>query len=699
MTASSGAVGGAAGSDASPDTTLEASDPFDRGSGAGGAATLLGESPPFARWDVLILTAVVLVALVIRVIYVLQLRASPLFDHPILDSEVHDQWARAIVAGADFFKGAYFKAPLYPWFLAAIYKIAGPGYLAPRLVQAVMGSLSCGMVFLVGREAIGRVAGAMAGFAAATFWVLVYFDAELLLEPLSIFLSLLALWLIFRAARGCSALTWLMAGLVLGLSAITRPNVLVFMPLVAVWVLVIYWGRPRMAWSRAVIFGVGCTVPILPITIRNWVVGHDFVPIASQAGPNFYIGNNPESDGMSARVPGARTSWFGGYQDWITLAEQETGRKLKPSEVSSFFFHKAWEFMRHQRRAALNLMLVKFQLFFYEWEIPNNKDLFFFTKHYTPIAGFLPLRSGMILPLGFVGLILSMGRGRRLFPLWGFALVYTATVIAFFVCSRFRVPVMPVFILLASYFVVRFFAFVKGKDWRAVVGWGVLVYLAWAGVNRGVPAAMQRRYEARSLCQVGGAEAQEGRKDEADADYLQALKVDPKCIEAELSLGGSALRRQDYDAAIERFQKVLSLDPGASVHESLAMALGLKGRWGEAIDVLRAGLKAYPGYLDLKRKLAFVLATCPDARYRNGPEAVRLAESVRDYGSEVPETYDSLGVAYAEVGRFEDATKMARRALRLAEAAGNANGIRQITLHLTAYRRGRPFRQEAAALP
>jgi len=687
---------------AQPTRTEEASLRAEAGEGASdgspGASAVDSDSvPAFARLDGLILAAVVLVALVIRVIYVLQVRSSPLFSHPILDSEVHDGWARAIVAGKDIFTGAYFKAPLYPWFLAAVYKLGGPGYLVPRLVQAVMGSLSCGLVYLVGREAFGRATGALAGLAAATFWVLVYFDAELLLEPLSVFLNLLALWLILRAARRGTGLSWLVAGLVLGLSAINRPNVLVFMPLVALWIVFIYRARLRLGLLRAAVFGVGCSIPILPITIRNWVVGHDFVLIASQAGPNFYIGNNPESDGMSARVPGARTSWFGGFQDWTSLAEQETGRKLKPSEVSKFFFEKAWDFMRHRRRAALNLMLAKFQLFFYEWEIPNNKDLFFFTKHYTPIAAYLPLRSGMVLSLGVVGLLLSLGRARRLFPLWAFAVVYSATVIAFFVCSRFRVPVMPMFILFAAYFVVRWWRYLKAKDWGAAAGWGIVAYLAWAGVNRGVPDQVKRMYEARSYCQVGVALAQEGRLDAARAAYRQALEVDPQCTDAEVNLGHSALQQNNFDEAIRYFRDVLKNNPGADVHEHLAKALGYKGRWGEAIEVLRTGLAAYPGYLDLKRKLAFVLATCPIRRYRDGSEAVRLAESVRDFGSEIPETYDTLGVAYAEVGRFGDAIAAARHALRLAQAAGIADAAEQITARLSLYGRGRAFRQSLPA--
>ena len=115
-------------------------------------------------------------------------------------------------------------------------------------------------------------------------------------------------------------------------------------------------------------------------------------------------------------------------------------------------------------------------------------------------------------------------------------------------------------------------------------GWGIVAYLAWAGVNRGVPDSVQTTYEARSYCQVGVALAQEGRPDEALAAYRQALEVDPRCSEAEVNLGHSALQQNDFDEAIRHFQEVLKINPGADVHEHLAMALGWTGRWGEAIE-------------------------------------------------------------------------------------------------------------------
>ncbi len=85
-------------------------------------------------------------------------------------------------------------------------------------------------------------------------------------------------------------------------------------------------------------------LPILPVTLANTLSG-DFVLIASQGGVNFYIGNNPESDALRAVVPGTRTDWWGGYNDAIFMAEEALGRKLKPSEVSRYWYGRGLEFL------------------------------------------------------------------------------------------------------------------------------------------------------------------------------------------------------------------------------------------------------------------------------------------------------------------------------------------------------------------
>ena len=160
------------------------------------------EPPGMRGIDVALIITIFACAFALRLIYVQQLRASPLFEDPVMDELYHDQWARSIVAGETYVEGPYFRAPLYPAFLAAVYRVFGPGYLVPRLVQAFLGSLSCVLLFLIGRQIFGRGIAAIAGFLAASYWMLIYFDGELLIPSLIVFLDLLLVWLLLRIAGG-----------------------------------------------------------------------------------------------------------------------------------------------------------------------------------------------------------------------------------------------------------------------------------------------------------------------------------------------------------------------------------------------------------------------------------------------------------------------------------------------------------------
>lgn len=671
------------------------------GTAAGPPAEAFGslQGVALSARDYLCFTLVFVVALALRIVYLLQVSKSPLFDSPILDAEAHDIWARMIADGVSLFSGtAYFKAPLYPYFLAFTRMLSGDLYWAPRVAQIIMGAASCGFVYLLGRDAFNRAVGLIAGLAASSYWVMIYFDTELLLEPLSIFLTLVSLWLIFRAAKSCAILTWVFAGLFMGLSAINRPNVLLIIPFIAVWILWLERRRFGFAAVRAAAWCVACALPIIPVTIRNVVEGDDFVLIASQAGPNFYIGNNPKSDGFTANLPGSRASWTGGFSDWISMAEMETGRKMKASEVDKFFFGKSWDFILNHRGRALALTLAKVQLFFYEWEIPNDSDPQSMADIYAPWMAKLPVRSGAILALGLIGFVLALFDFKRLLPLTGFLVLYSASVIAFFVCSRFRIPMMPVAIVLAAVVPVKLYMLARDRDWRTVFGIGIFTYLAWVAIHRGMLSSIINKNAAVSHQRIGQKLGEKGQPGEEE-QYKLALQMDPNCEEAESCYAYFLVRKGDLSGAIRHFQKALEINGELDVHATLAAILAQQGRWDEAINTIRAGLVHLPHYLDLKRKLAFMLATCPIDRLRDGKEAVRLAEDVAAVGEEIPETYDTLAVAYAEAGRFEEATQAVEKAMRVAQEHSNIQAVLQIREHQRLIREGKPFRQNVGVTP
>ncbi len=576
-----------------------------------------------------------LFAFALRLTYVLQLRSSPLFDHPQMDELYHDQWAQAIAAGETFVEGPYFRAPLYPAFLAAVYKAFGHDYLAPRIVQALLGALSCGLLFLIGRGVFGRAVGAVAAFAAAGYWMLIYFDGELLIPSLVVFLDLLLIWLLLRAARTPGALVHGLAGLVLGLSAIARPNILLFGPAVVIWLFVVHRERLRRALVCVACVTGGCLLVILPITIRNYAVGDDLVLIASQGGVNFYIGNNPRSDGHTAIVPGTPGDWWGGYYATIARAERALGRKLKASEVSRYYYGQAWDFIRTQPGRFLALLGRKLQLFWSRWEIANNKGIYFWTEHFTPIVRFLPLRFAVVGPLGILGLVLCWRRRGELFPLWGFILVYMASVVLFFCTARYRTPVLPPLLLLATYAAFRAAATVRQMRWKPVAVGLVVLALAAVLVNA-TPGAESFRNDAQSYVMLGNAYEEQSQLDLAADNYRQALAVEPEYLLARYNLGTVLGKSGRLPEAIAELRRALTIAPRpergetqatvVSAHNNLGNVLFQSGAYAEAIAEYRAALRlrAVGEAVDARRNLARALLAQAQLLAEQGNDARAL---------------------------------------------------------------------------
>jgi tetratricopeptide (TPR) repeat protein len=194
---------------------------------------------------------------------------------------------------------------------------------------------------------------------------------------------------------------------------------------------------------------------ILPVTIRNYVVSRQFVPIAWQAGTNFYIGNSPESDGVTAILPGTRASWWGGYNDVKRLAEEAAGRPLKGAEIDRYWLGKGLEFWRRQPGKALVLLARKTFLWLSGYEVGNDRDLYA-VKRYSFInylllnSRFLKFPFGILLPLALAGAWFARRSWRRLLPFYLFAGAYSASFIAFFVTTRYRMPLMPLAAILAA---------------------------------------------------------------------------------------------------------------------------------------------------------------------------------------------------------------------------------------------------------
>jgi Flp pilus assembly protein TadD len=506
------------------------------------------------------------VAVVLRLVYLTHMRQLPFFDHPIMDASYHDTWAREIAGGSLVRGEPFFRAPLYAYFLGLLYSISGGSYLIPRIVQMVMGGLTAVITFYLGRRLISPVAGAIGGFLCAVYPVLVYFDGELLTETLFVFLAMLGILLVDVARSRHKLGAWLPGGVVLGLSLVTRPTIALFLPLALVAALI----SARRKTAAALILAAGMAIPVVPAAVHNYAASGEFIPVVWQGGINFYLGNNPAADGWSATGPEIRKDWWGGYRDMVAIPRGQMGVEPTFRQVSSYWSGKAFEYIRTHPADWLRLMLKKSALFWSSLELPNNQDYNFIRLHSwvlrDPIVGF-----GTVAPLAILGAILMLRRRRSLFLPYAFLVAYFAGTVAFFVCSRYRAPVVPMLCFFAGGGATSLAGLWKaGRVAGFLTSLAVLAGLALF-VNINV-AGVQPPDFAQSYTQVGEAYA-EGGDDAAAARYLnEALKVNPMWGEAYEQLGLLRMKAGDKQEAKQLLQRATEVQPDmASAYRSLAM--------------------------------------------------------------------------------------------------------------------------------
>jgi len=496
-------------------------------------------------------------ALLFRLIYLAQIYDNPTFKYPTLDARYHDEWAQAVAAGKLYQPQAFFRAPFYPYLLGLVYFIFGHNYYIARVLQHVIGSIGVVLLVFLAVRLFGKKIGIITGIVFANYASVIYFEGELLLDFLLIPLDLLFFIFLYKAKENPIPANWLAAGLWLGLSAITRPNILIFIPALLFWI----WHsfRKHEPFKRqlkfAALFLAGLVLPIMPVAYHNYRAEKPLVFIASQGGINFYIGNNPEASGFAAMMPGRlATNWE--LADIRAMAEEETKTVLSSAELSDFWYKKGVEFWKEQPGQAFALLAQKTYLFFTRFEISNNQDIYLFWKN-SWLIRFLPVGFWLIGPLGLLGMVFSLVN-RRARLLTAFAVFYCGSVILFFVNARFRLPVLPFMTLFSVYAVFELWKRFREKQnlLRYVAALAFFSFLVNSNLS-----GFTKTPKPAGFFRLGNVYMEQGNFAEARQLFHQTLQTDPQFKFAHLNLGALALKEGDLKTAEEEFKKELEADP------------------------------------------------------------------------------------------------------------------------------------------
>jgi spermidine synthase len=188
----------------------------------------------------------------------------------------------------------------------------------------------------------------------------------------------------------------------------------------------------------------------------------------------------------------------------------------------------------------------------------------------------------------------------------------------------------------------------------------------------------------------------QGKLDDAAGCFLKFLQIKPDFAAAHYELANTLSAQKKYDDAIRHYKKALKVEPeNSDFHCGLGLTMRLRGKISSSLDHYRRALKLNPNNLEAMNNLAWIYATHENKKFRNGSEAVRLAQRACELtGYRQGAFVDTLCAAYAEAGRFDEAVKAAEKLLDWAESAGQKNRIEKIRNRLELYKAGRPYREK-----
>src|SRR2546423_2839034 len=173
---------------------------------------------------------------------------------------------------------------------AILLAITDSVYSNPRIqfLQITIDALSAVVIFLIVAELFSTGTATVAGVFAAVAPQFAWNSVLLLPDTLAVFPILLAVYLLVRATKRPRLVTFIIIGALIGISCWLRANAMLMTVFFAVAVPLLI--RNPIAWRYSLAIVGGTILLIAPLTIRNAVVFHRFIPISLGAGQTLLEG-------------------------------------------------------------------------------------------------------------------------------------------------------------------------------------------------------------------------------------------------------------------------------------------------------------------------------------------------------------------------------------------------------------------------
>jgi len=625
------------------------------------SSTIASKHDTTRESDFFWIAAILVIAFVLRLFYLIQIESIPLFYHLAGDGRTYDEWAQRIAAGDWLGQGVFYQAPLYPYFLGVLQLVFGHSLWLIRFVQILLGSFSCALIYLVGRRLFSRPAGIAAGFLLACYAPAIFFEALIEKSILDLFLVSLLLFLLVGAMARRGWTQWLAAGAVLGLLGLSRENALVLTAVVTLWIFIYFSDQAVQIRARwAGLFFAGLLLVLVPVGLRNLIVGGEFKLTTSQFGPNFFIGNNPEADGTYGSV----NKVIGEPQlegtDAARLAERASGKRLSSGAVSDYWLKKSWDYIRAEPTQWFRLLAKKWLMVWNAREVEDSDD-FYIYRQWSWLLTFLSwiTHFGVLAPLAAAGAWLSRNEWRRLWLLYAMIVSFALSVAVFYVFGRYRFPLVPLLALFAGKALAEMPAWYRKRGWRAQFAVFFVLLISAAFVNWPIYAFSGP--DAAGYNNLSNAYYKQGRVDEAIHTARQALELQPDLGVADYNLGNLYAGQGQFDLAKKYFEEAIRLYPNyAEARTNLGQLIAERGDLETGVQYFRKAIELNPSISRAHLNLGVALA-----KQDRLDEAIGPLQQAALLKPDSPEASYYLGSVYAAQNRYADAAESFNQALRI----------------------------------
>ena len=380
------------------------------------------------KYPLIILT----LALLLRIFFVFTMDER--YKIPTSDAAGYDELAVNILSGHGLSKikngiavPTSERTPMYPLFLAGIYSVFGHNYLMVRVIQSILGSVLCVIIYFIARAIFGKTAAIIASLMAVfykPFISYLYYGGPgfLLSENLYIFLLAMTVLGLIHLIKKENRLVGSVTGICMGLTILTRADIVLFPIVLAGWLFYLSGFSIEKFFKKYSMFFLFLIVTMSPWVVRNYMVHNEFVALTTATGITFWSGNN-----LSAR---------GGFCFcWPPHANTEEVKNFSETELQRWYFKMAFKDLAEKPGRIPKLLMKKIIVC---WAPFRRNGVKIFNGFYASI-----------LLLGLVGMWVS-----KVNPYTGILLILflVTTLNAMIICGepRYRYPVEPYLIIYAA---------------------------------------------------------------------------------------------------------------------------------------------------------------------------------------------------------------------------------------------------------